>query len=242
MLKDQIGVGKYSKVYKALHARTGKTVAVKVVNKKGVTEVEKNMIRNEVGIAKILQHPNIMCFHSVMESSARVYLVSELIPGKDLQQHMASRKRLSEYQAANIAYYLLCAVQYMHDSGVVHRDLKPENIMIELTEDGQDILTAKIIDFGLSMTLLPNKLILEQCGTLVYIAPEVFLKYGYSKEVDVWSVGIILHYMLTGKLPYGGAGKTRENGVGEKELKETSAEGSVECECSEGLAGEAAGK
>jgi len=160
------------------------------------------MIRNEIGISKIVQHPNIVCFHSVMQSAKRVFLISELIVGKDLNQYIMEKKKLSEYQAANITYYLLCAIQYMHDTGIVHRDLKPENIMIQLTQDEQEIQNVKIIDFGLSITLLPGKLVLEQCGTLVYIAPEVFLKYGYSKEVDLWSIGIILYCMLIGTLPY----------------------------------------
>lgn len=224
VLKDHIGTGKFSKVYKAVHSGSGKVVAVKVLVKKGVTEVEKSMIRNEIGVSKIVQHPNIMRFHSVMESLTKVYLISELIPGKDLHQYMVSRRKLSEYQAASITYYLLCAIQYMHDSGIVHRDLKPENIMIELTENGQDLKTVKIIDFGLSMTLLSNKLVLEQCGTLVYIAPEVFLKYGYSKEVDLWSIGTILYYMLIGKLPSTKAIKYT-NDIKE-ELEEITTEGS----------------
>jgi serine/threonine protein kinase len=226
-LEDQIGEGKYSKVYKAIDISQEKQVAVKIINKQGTTKIEKNMIRNEVSIAKVVQHPNIISFHSVIESATHAYLISELIKGKDLNQLMMSRKRLSEYQAANITYCLLLAVQYMHDNGIVHRDLKPENIMIELNENGH-ILTAKIIDFGLSKTILPNDLLLEQCGTLTYIAPEVFLKYGYTKEVDIWSIGIILYCMLMGKLPYDDAGELIINNqvnLQEKTFKDITMEG-----------------
>jgi len=205
-LKDQIGKGKYSKVHKAIDTSDEKQVAIKIRNKEGVTKIEKNMIRNEIGIAKLVRHPNVIPFYSIMESTTHVYFISELIKGKDLSQFIASRKILSEYQAANITYYLLLAVQYIHDNGIIHRDLKPENIMIEFTEDGH-ILTVKIIDFGLSKTILPNSLSFEQCGTLIYIAPEVFFKYGYNKEVDVWSIGVILYYMLMGELPYDYNGK-----------------------------------
>ena len=202
ILKEKIGSGKFSKVYKATQTATGNTVAVKIINKEDMNESEKEMIKNEIGIAKIIQHPNIVRFYSVLQSAKHVYFITELISEKNLLQYIDSEKQLSEYQAANITFYLLCAIQYMHDNGVIHRDLKPENVMVELTEDNTTIITAKIIDFGLSMTILPNKVILEQCGTITYIAPEIFLKYGYGQEADLWSIGIILYYMLMGCLPY----------------------------------------
>eukprot|EP01022_Parablepharisma_sp_SALTPOND_P015973 TRINITY_DN2296_c0_g1_i1.p6 TRINITY_DN2296_c0_g1~~TRINITY_DN2296_c0_g1_i1.p6 ORF type:complete len:199 (+),score=16.95 TRINITY_DN2296_c0_g1_i1:4892-5488(+) len=160
------------------------------------------MLRNEIGIVGTISHPSIVRFYSVVQSLTHVYFISELVPGGELSQYISMHKRLPEDQAAVVVYYLLEAVRYMHDNGVVHRDLKPENVMLELSENKERIQSVKIIDFGLSRVILPGELMLEQCGTLTYIAPEVLLKYGYGKEVDLWSIGIILYYILRGQLPY----------------------------------------
>ena len=193
-LKDQIGVGQFSKVYKAIQNSTQSMVAVKIVHKQGLNDVEKEMIRNEIEIVKHAAHPNVAEFADVIQSDTHVYLISELVSGGELSQYVSNRIKLAEEQASMVTYFLLKAVQYMHDNGVVHRDLKPENIMLELNGLG-DIKSVKIIDFGLSRVILPNELMLDQCGTLTYIAPEVLLKYGYGREVDLWSIGIILYYM-----------------------------------------------
>ena len=98
---------------------------------------------------------------------------------------------------------MLEAIRYLHGCGVVHRDIKPENILVETVQQGgeEKIVNIKLIDFGFSRVVLPNQVLMEQCGTLSYVAPEVLLKHGYGKEVDLWSVGIVMHLMYHSSLP-----------------------------------------
>lgn len=94
---------------------------------------------------------------------------------------------------------LVSIVNYLHEVGIIHRDIKPENILI--TEDN-GYPTVKLIDFGLSRLLGPNDKCVIPCGTLGYVAPEVLGNDGYSFEVDIWSIGIVLYLMLRGLLPF----------------------------------------
>ena len=95
---------------------------------------------------------------------------------------------------------IICAVAYIHEKAVIHRDLKTSNILIH---DKSDLDSVKIIDFGLGerqMLLKANDD--NQAGTLLYMAPEVVFKHEYTKSVDIWAIGIIMHIMLTGKHPF----------------------------------------
>ena len=94
------------------------------------------------------------------------------------------------------------AVAYCHDKGVVHRDLKPENVLIDREQDS----TLKIIDFGTATEFKDGQLLREIHGTSYYIAPDVLLKKGYNEKCDVWSLGVILYILLTGKPPFDGDG------------------------------------
>jgi serine/threonine protein kinase len=101
-------------------------------------------------------------------------------------------------------------IKYLHQYGIVHRDLKPDNIMItQQNEYG----VLKIMDFGLSKIVSPNERMVDGYGTLSYVAPEVLLRTPYNKEVDIWSMGVILFYMLSGRLPFRGK---QEQEVAEK--------------------------
>ena len=104
------------------------------------------------------------------------------------------KKTFTEIQACNIMYQLLSAVSYIHKKGFVHRDLKPENIMFTHTGD-QALL--KIIDFGSSCSLEPNKKLEKIHGSALYIAPEV-LRKKYDEKCDIWSCGVILYILLCG--------------------------------------------
>ena len=99
-------------------------------------------------------------------------------------------------------YELICAINYMQVCGVVHRDLKPENILIEKDPDTEEIKHIKVTDFGLSKIARPNEIMMESCGTPAYVAPEVLLKKGYKKEVDMWSAGVIYYTLICRQLPF----------------------------------------
>ncbi len=197
----EVGVGKYAKVHMALRTKTGEQCAVKIINKSGLNELEREMLRSEVAVAQFVEHPNVIRFHGVIQSPAHVYIVTELIKGGELTGFIEKRSRLDEDQAAAILYALLSAVAYLHGCGIAHRDIKPENVLLETKADGT-VENVKLIDFGFSRVVLPGELMLEQCGTLTYIAPEVLQKYGYGKEADLWSLGIIMYYMYNLLLSY----------------------------------------
>lgn len=126
-----------------------------------------------------LNHPNIVRMKDAFETDQYFYIVMEKVNGGELLEHLVNGT-LSEQEVASIMYKILSAIQYMQDFGVIHRDLKPENILVEKNSLTGNIENIKIIDFGLSKVVLPDELILDRCGTLAYVAPEVLLKRGYG--------------------------------------------------------------
>ena len=126
---EQIGVGRFSKVYSGIDKRNGELRAVKIVNKTTLSEIEMGMLKNEIEIVKYVEHPNIVKFYSVIQSSHYTYIVSELVKGGELHS-LIMKQNISEEQAALVMYYLFEALQYLHSCGIVHRDIKPENLMI----------------------------------------------------------------------------------------------------------------
>lgn len=87
-------------------------------------------------------------------------------------------------------------MQHLQKSGIVHRDLKPENILIEKDPSTEEVTALKVADFGLSKIAVPHEIMMESCGTPAYVAPEVLLKKGYEREVDIWSAGIIFYTLV----------------------------------------------
>jgi len=126
-------------------------------------------------------------------------MITEFMAGGELFETITKRKNFSENIAAKIMKQILQAVNYLHLKRIVHRDLKPENLML-VAEDGYEI---KLIDFGLSRTFSPDKKMYSRLGTPFYIAPEV-LKKKYDQRCDIWSIGVILYILLSGRPPFVG--------------------------------------
>lgn len=124
----------------------------------------------------------------------------EYLKGGDLFSFLEQRRfRVKEDIAKNIAHQIATALYYLHSFGIVHRDLKPENILMVKNEEQTSV---KIVDFGLSKTFGPGETCKEPFGTLCYVAPEILLQRPYDKSVDLWSLGVIIHLMLSGTLPF----------------------------------------
>ena len=211
-IKEVIGKGKFGVVNLGIHRKTGQQVAIKILNKENIKSIEdKELVHIEIGILKLCHHPNIVRLLDHLENTDYIYIVTEYIEGGTLGQYFKKKKfNFSERQAMNIMSQLASGVKYLHQYGIVHRDLKPDNIMITQQNEFGVI---KIMDFGLSKIVSPNEKMVEGYGTLSYVAPEVLLRTPYNKEVDIWSMGVILFYMLSGKLPFRG---TKEQEVAEK--------------------------
>ena len=211
-MKEVIGKGKFGVVNLGIHKKTGQQVAIKILNKESLkTAEDKELVQIEIGILKLCHHPNIVRLLDHLENTDYIYIVTEYIEGGTLSKYLKKKKfNFSERQASNIMSQIASGVQYLHQYGIVHRDLKPGNIMITQQNDFGVI---KIMDFGLSKIVSPSEKMVEGYGTLSYVAPEVLLRTPYNKEVDIWSMGVILYYMLSGSLPFRG---TKQQEVAEK--------------------------
>jgi len=137
------------------------------------------------------------------DQDEKLYIILELADGGDLFDAVVSRKFYNEKDAKVILAELASAVGYLHNRGIAHRDLKPENIL--LTKTGH----LKLSDFGLSRMIDSDQMMKTLCGTPQYLAPEIILESegitekGYSKAVDIWSMGVVLYIILAGFPPFG---------------------------------------
>ena len=183
-----------------IHKKTGKRVAIKVMKKAVMTPQDVELVKLEIEIMKMCQHPNLIRMLDVFENTEHMYIVMELLEGGDLFAYLEKRKfRVPEQRASSIIHSLAAGIYYLHTYGIVHRDLKPENILMVDKTETSDV---KIVDFGLSKMIGPSQLCNEPFGTLSYVAPEVLLQKPYGKAVDVWSVGIVAFLMLVASLPF----------------------------------------
>eukprot|EP01017_Pseudomicrothorax_dubius_P018711 TRINITY_DN2064_c0_g2_i12.p1 TRINITY_DN2064_c0_g2~~TRINITY_DN2064_c0_g2_i12.p1 ORF type:complete len:238 (+),score=25.81 TRINITY_DN2064_c0_g2_i12:63-716(+) len=186
LLRGKIGEGAFSTVYRA-HSVSNRLekAAVKVINKKKLSERSINLIKGEVGILSSLSHGNIVKLMDSRESESFLYLVMELVEGGTLKQAMDLRRKegfgFTDDEIASIMKSLLNAVDYLHAKNIVHRDLKPENILIS---DPRNPSTLKVADFGLSLQHNHQPLT-THCGTLAYMAPELAIDHLYGKVLFV---------------------------------------------------------
>lgn len=199
VIGKELGRGRFSVVKECVHKRTNVHAAVKIIDKATMEPEEKVLLRTEIAVLKLVNHPNIICMKGLYESKQHIFIVMEMLKGGELFERIVGRPRFTEPEAAKIIRPLLESVAYLHDLGIVHRDLKPENILC-----GSELEDLKIADFGLSKMILPKEKMDAACGTLSYVAPEVLTMQGYGKEADLWSVGVIMFLLLCGKLPFDG--------------------------------------
>jgi serine/threonine protein kinase len=199
-IKETLGKGKFGLVKAAIHKKTNKKVAVKVMSKKEMTVQDVELQRREIEILKMCQHPYIIRLLDIFENQDYIYIVMENLQGGDLFTYLEKRDfEIPEERAKVLGHQIATALYYLHSFGVAHRDLKPENILMVTDDDDTDL---KLVDFGLSKIIGPNESSLDPFGTLSYVAPEVLLQKPYGKEVDLWSLGVIIYLLLSRVLPF----------------------------------------
>ena len=200
-VKEKLGNGKFGLVKLGINKQTKEKVAIKIMNKKKMDTSDIELMRTEIEILKICQHPNIIRLYDIFENVDYIYIIMEYCPGGDLFSFLEKRKfQLPEVRTAIIMNKMCEAVFYFQSYfGVIHRDLKPENILMTSSSDDGDI---RILDFGLSKISTPNEKCTEPYGTLTYCAPEIILDEPYNKEVDMWSLGVMTYLMISGRLPF----------------------------------------
>ena len=198
-MDKKLGEGRFSIVKLGTHSLTNQPVAIKILDKTKISNLEdKERINREIKIMKKINHFNITKLYSVIETKYIIYLVQEYVQGKELNDYLYTKGKLSEIEACKFFHQIISGLSYLHHCGIVHRDFKPENIL--LTNDDKIL---KIIDFGLGNTYEKGQLLKTGCGSPCYIPPEMIKEMGYNgEETDIWSAGIILYLMLCGTLPF----------------------------------------
>ena len=197
---DRIGIGGMAVVYKALDHRLNRYVAVKILKDDyAVDEDFRRRFQTEARAVAMLSHPNIVTVYDVSRTQDVNYILMELIEGITLKQYMQKRGQLSWKEALHFSMQISKALIHAHSRGIIHRDIKPHNIMI--LKDG----SVKVADFGIArLTATPNTLTQQTLGSVHYISPEQAKGSSIDARTDIYSLGIVMYEMLTGRLPFEG--------------------------------------
>ncbi|OJJ47240.1 hypothetical protein ASPZODRAFT_132212 [Penicilliopsis zonata CBS 506.65] len=192
-----LGAGTYGIVREA-ESSSGK-VAIKIILKKNVRGHE-DMVYDELELLQALNHPNIVHFVDWFESKDKFYIVTQLATGGELFDRICDYGKFTEKDASQTIRQVLEAVNYLHERNIVHRDLKPENLLY-LTRAADSPLV--LADFGIAKMLeTPTEVLTSMAGSFGYAAPEVMMKQGHGKAVDMWSLGVITYTLLCGYSPF----------------------------------------
>ncbi len=197
---EVIGTGGMAVVYKARCHRLNRLVAIKILKEDTTQDEElRRRFHAESQAVAMLSHPNIVSVFDVSRSSDADYIVMELIDGLTLKQYMQQKGVLNWREALHFAIQIAKALEHAHSRGIVHRDIKPHNIMV--LKDG----SVKVADFGIArITSSSNTLTREALGSVHYISPEQAKGGRVDERTDIYSLGVVLYEMLTGRPPFDG--------------------------------------
>lgn len=200
-IKEIIGVGGMAQVYKAYDNIDNRIVAVKILKEEYLQNEEfTRRFKNESKAIAILSHPNIVKVYDVSFGDRMQYIVMEYIDGITLKEYIDGQAEFKWKEAVHFTVQILRALQHAHDKGIVHRDIKPQNIM--LLPDG----TIKVADFGIArfsrQDIRTTRSTDKAIGSVHYISPEQARGEITDEKADIYSVGVMLYEMLTGKLPF----------------------------------------
>lgn len=196
---EEVGNGGMAVVYKAKDFDTGAIVAVKILREEYLDNEEFcRRFRNESRAIALLNHPNIVKIFDVCNSPSLQYIVMEYIDGISLKDYIEQQRVVRVKEAVHFTTQILRALMHAHSKGIVHRDIKPQNIM--LLPNGR----IKVTDFGIArlITSQTSTMTDKAIGSVHYIAPEQARGAVTDARADLYSVGVMLYEMLTGKLPF----------------------------------------
>jgi len=200
----QIGKGATAIVYLARDPENDTEVAIKVISLSGSNAARSRrllrLFQTESRVGLRLEHPNIVKVHEKVLEKERAYIVMEYIEGKALDQFVGIDRLLPMYRVVSIIFKCCLALDYAYRQGVVHRDIKPANILIDSENN------PKITDFGLALDLQPREghdsTFIMGVGSPAYMSPEQIKAYPLNQKTDLYSLGVILFQLLTGRLPF----------------------------------------
>jgi len=197
-LEEFIGAGAMGEVYRGVHKKIGRVVAIKVLTQISDPVLVERFL-NEGRVHASLHHNNIVILHDFLEVGGHPCIIMEYVAGQTLLERIKADGGLPISRAICVFQALVEAIGYMHDNGIIHRDIKPSNV--KLAPNGQ----VKLLDFGISKADHSPRLTRsgDVVGTLLYLAPEQLRGEPANYQTDLWSLGVSLYQMVTGKSPYG---------------------------------------
>ncbi|KAH9923941.1 Pkinase-domain-containing protein [Epithele typhae] len=213
IIGECVGKGASGRVKIARHRRTGQLAAVKILplqpflsSRSAATstaqaKVDKQRlgIDREIIMMKLMNHPNIMRIYDVYEGDKELYLILEYVEGGELFDFLVNRGRLAPLEALAYFKQIVYGLNYAHVFSIIHRDLKPENILIHSLQPP----LIKIADWGMAAFAPPSLQLETSCGSPHYASPEIVNGHKYcGTATDIWSCGVILYALLTGRLPF----------------------------------------
>ena len=196
LILDQIGRGGMGQVFLAEHELMGRHVAIKVLPRKKSTEESEQVFRREIRMLGRLDHENLVRALDAGYDGKVFFLVTELVPGLDLNRQIKRHDVFDEMTAASVISQVASVLQYAHSEGVIHRDVKPGNIIV--TDDGR----VKLLDLGLAGSLMADEVLRlnRVVGTMDYIAPEQLIDPdNVGPSADIYSLGCTLYFTVTGQ-------------------------------------------
>ncbi|XP_026996681.1 serine/threonine-protein kinase D2 [Tachysurus fulvidraco] len=197
---EVLGSGQFGVVYGGKHRKSGRDVAVKVIDKLRFSTKQENQLRNEVAILQNLRHLGIVNLECMFETPEKVFVVMEKLHGDMLEMILSSENgRLPERLTKFLITQILAALRHLHFKNIVHCDLKPENVLLSSADPFPQV---KLCDFGFARIIGEKSFRRSVVGTPAYLAPEVLLNQGYNRSLDMWSVGVIMYVSLSGTFPF----------------------------------------
>ncbi len=201
-LEERLGSGGMAMVYRAHDQMLERTVAIKILRRDFSHSDEfRERFRQEAKAAANLSHPNIVTIHDFGLDTNQLFIVMEYVPGTDIKSMLKERRRFNIHEALDLILQACGGIGYAHRAGLVHCDIKPQNLLV--TPDRR----LKVLDFGIARalaTISPDEQSEVVWGSPLYFSPEQAAGYAPSPASDVYSLGVVLFEMLTGRLPFDG--------------------------------------
>ena len=195
---EHLGAGGMGEVYRAVHARLGRTVALKVLKHMDSDPAALNRFMNEARIQAALSHPNIAVLYEFCEAGGSPCIIMEFVDGETLSERIRANGGFTTAEALRIFSRIVSAVGYIHERGIIHRDIKPNNVKVDSRGE------VKLLDFGISKASFSENLTRQGTfiGTEQYLSPEQLQGKPATVQSDIWALGALLYEMATGRAAF----------------------------------------